>query len=216
MDAADNGRPIELVCFDIGRVLLGIADDWRQACRMAGIEFEGDLGDEQRQRMRELVWHQEVGEIGQREYAAGLAACSGLTSEQINCLSDTWLREPFPGAIDLIDRLQDTSVRTACLSNTNAYHWNLFTDPGHRSYLPLERLDHHFASHLVGSRKPERAIYEHVERATGLPGEAILFFDDLEENVAAALERGWQAHRILPRPSPVTQMTDHLQRHGVL
>jgi len=43
-----------------------------------------------------------------------------------------------------------------------------------------------FSSCYLGLRKPEPAIYEHVERATGLAPSALLFFDDAAPNIAAA------------------------------
>jgi len=107
-------------------------------------------------------------------------------------------------------------VRTACLSNTNERHWDTVNDAGSAHHVPLHTLDHLFASHLIGQRKPDGAIYEHVERAVGVPGGAILFFDDTEANVDAALRRGWHAVRIDPAEAPVQQMRRHLRHHRVL
>ncbi len=42
--------------------------------------------------------------------------------------------------------------------------------------------------------KPEPAIYDAVERALGLAGEELVFFDDRPVNVEAAVSRGWRAH----------------------
>jgi putative hydrolase of the HAD superfamily len=44
----------------------------------------------------------------------------------------------------------------------------------------------------VGTRKPEEAIYRLVERGLGLPGEALLFVDDLGVNLKTARRLGWQ------------------------
>lgn len=41
--------------------------------------------------------------------------------------------------------------------------------------------------------KPEAAVYEAVERALGLPGDQLAFFDDRPVNVEAATARGWRA-----------------------
>lgn len=45
-----------------------------------------------------------------------------------------------------------------------------------------------------GVMKPAPRIYELVEEMTGLAGDALLFVDDNEDNIAAALARGWKAH----------------------
>ena len=81
------------------------------------------------------------------------------------------------------------------------------SDPRHSSHVPLHKLDYQFASHLVGHRKPDAAIYEHVERTTGFGGAEILFFDDVMENVQAAEKRGWLGYHIDPKPDdPMSQI----------
>ena len=90
------------------------------------------------------------------------------------------------------------------------------TNPADPNYLSLERLTHRFASHLVGIRKPDAAIYEHVERSTGVAPSSILFFDDLEANVVAAQRRGWRAHQIRIDDDPVAQARAHLRAARVL
>ena len=79
------------------------------------------------------------------------------------------------------------------------------------------RLHHRFASHLLRLRKPDDAIYAHVEGATGVRGMAIVFFDDVAENVDAARRRGWHAYRIDPAPDdPLPQVRSRLRAHGVV
>jgi HAD superfamily hydrolase (TIGR01509 family) len=82
----------------------------------------------------------------------------------------------------------------------------MMNDPSHPAYVSMDKFAHRFASFLIGHRKPDEGIYAHVERATGLSGSAILFFDDVQENVDAALRRGWRAHRVDPKADPVRQM----------
>ena len=72
------------------------------------------------------------------------------------------------------------------------------------------------ASHLVGLRKPAKAMYEYVERAAGLAPSGILFFDDVVENVEAARRRGWRAYRIDPAPDdPIPQVRTILRECGI-
>lgn len=44
----------------------------------------------------------------------------------------------------------------------------------------------------IGLIKPEKEIYEHARKLTGVAHENILFIDDLEINISAARKLGWQ------------------------
>lgn len=212
-----NAPDLKLVVFDLGRVLVRICDDWRQACTYAGVPLPGEMDPAQGLRIREFVLRQEVGSLAFSTFAQEAAPLMGLSPAQIRAFSEAYIRGPFPGSVELVDELSAAGVATACLSNTNDHHWELMSTPGHPSFFPLHKLRHRFASHLVGARKPDEAIYAHVERATGLPAEAILFFDDVIDNVEAAKKRGWNAERVDPAPDePIQQMRQTLRRHRVL
>jgi FMN phosphatase YigB (HAD superfamily) len=43
----------------------------------------------------------------------------------------------------------------------------------------------------------------------------IVFFDDVEENVAAARRRGWRGQRILHDGDPIAQVRRHLRDAGI-
>jgi HAD superfamily hydrolase (TIGR01509 family) len=49
-----------------------------------------------------------------------------------------------------------------------------------------------FCSHEIGCRKPAPESFAHVVQAIGVAPAQVLFFDDLEENVAAARAYGLQ------------------------
>lgn len=55
-------------------------------------------------------------------------------------------------------------------------------------------VDGEFASCSVGHRKPTPEYFIQVTRRLGIAPERIVFFDDAEENVAAATQAGWTAH----------------------
>lgn len=209
--------PVKLVVFDLGRVLVRICDDWRQACTYAGFAPPAEMDPAQALRVREFVLSQEMGKLAFATFADDAAPLMGLSPAQIRAFSEAYIRGPYPGSVELVDELSSAGVATACLSNTNDHHWELMSTPGHSSFFPLHKLRHRFASHLVGARKPDEAIYAHVERATGLPAEAILFFDDVPDNVEAAQKRGWNVQRIDPAPDePIAQIRDVLRRHRVI
>jgi putative hydrolase of the HAD superfamily len=79
--------------------------------------------------------------------------------------------------------------RLLLLSNTNDLHYRHFR----RQFAPtLDRFDALVASHLVGVRKPDPAIYRHAREQAGCPASECLFIDDLPANVEAARACGWQ------------------------
>lgn len=60
-----------------------------------------------------------------------------------------------------------------------------------RGKIPPIAFDVIIDSSVVGSMKPEPAIYEIAEQKTGLPGAEILFVDDLRQNLIAAKKYEW-------------------------
>lgn len=210
------GLPIQLVCFDLGGVLVKICGDWAEACRLAGVSKPTTMSDAQTvQHVDAINTRYETGQIDDASFERQVAEATGLTPQVVATLCGVWLKGPYPGAEALLDRLESTGVRTACLSNTNARHWRIMngeTSPA----LPLERLHYRFASHRIGVMKPQPQAYEHVERTSGTDPESILFFDDSTENCHAARQCGWQAEQIDPQGDTVGQMQTHLQRYGML
>ncbi|HEX6393827.1 MAG TPA: HAD family phosphatase [Acidimicrobiales bacterium] len=77
-------------------------------------------------------------------------------------------------------------VKTALLTN------NVKT-AGWRESFPFDEFDVVVDSSQVGVRKPNPAIYRHLVEALAIDPDAIVFFDDFEENVEAALHLGIQA-----------------------
>ena len=214
MAATDS---IGLICFDLGRVLVRICDNWQHACAVAkinpGIQ---QLEDTKKAALRELVVASEKGQLATDEFNRRSSELFNIPADHVAAMTGVYLLGIYPGATELIDELHSRGYRTACLSNTNATHWRQMSDPAVPCCLPLERLTYQFGSHLIGARKPDPAAYAHVERATEMSGPQIVFFDDLPENVVAAQQRGWRAHRIATDRDPVQQVREHLSRYGVL
>ena len=210
--------PIELVVFDLGRVLVRICDDWMQACASAGVKLElAQIDAEKLLSMRAAVHKVETNELSFDAFADQVAKLLGATKEQIRNASAAFSLGLYEGVEPLLEQLHDAGIATACLSNTNEHHWAFLADATHPSYFPLAKLKHHFASHLIQARKPAPAIYEHLEKETGVAGPSILFFDDLQENIDAALKRGWTAIWINPELNdPLSQIRSALARYRVL
>lgn len=215
---------IELVCFDLGRVLLRIADDWKHAYDLAGLGHleagDGDISAGTRRKHdaeAERFFHGfETGKIETDEFLAFASSSRGIAAHEAASLLDAWLLQCFEGVDELLDALDPLPVRTACLSNTNARHWIAITDPSHPAFIPVHRLDWQFASQLVGHAKPADEIYQHVEQTTGISSEKILFFDDLPENLDAASKRGWHTQLVPRCDNPIPMITDTLRAYRVL
>ncbi|MEM1356267.1 MAG: HAD-IA family hydrolase [Planctomycetota bacterium] len=210
---------------DLGRVLLRIAEDWPHAYQLAGLAHltppQGDISSAERRgdgrESERLFAGFETGRTSVQDYLRVFARDLGVTVHQASDLIDAWLIEPFDRAEWLIEELLRRDVMAACLSNTNAHHWRLLTDPSHRSYLPLHRLDHVFASQLIGHAKPGEGAYRHVEVTTGIARGHTLFFDDLPENIESARRRGWHGVVIErgPEADPIAQVVEELTAYGV-
>lgn len=209
---------IELVVFDLGRVLVRICDDWMHACEAAGIKLDiATLDASKLLAMRAAVHRVETNELNFDAFATEVAGLLGATKDQIRNASAAFALGLYEGVEPLLEELHEAGVATACLSNTNEHHWGFLGDAKHPSYFPLGRLKHHFASHLIRARKPAPEIYEHLERETGMSGPAILFFDDLQENIDAANQREWNGVWIDPDLNdPLSQIRAALKRHLVL
>jgi putative hydrolase of the HAD superfamily len=205
---------VELVCFDLGRVLIRIADNWKHACEMAGIPVP--TGEVDKNAIMDAVIRHETGRLDDASFYREAGPILGLTTEHTQAMSAAYLIEPYPGVAELLTELKSAGVKTACLSNTNAGHWAMMCDADHHCGLPFDQLDWRFASQEIGARKPDQAIYEHVEKVTGYAGGSIAFFDDLPINIDAAVSRGWQGFVIAHDGDPISQARRHLIAIGVL
>jgi glucose-1-phosphatase len=195
-----------LVCFDLGRVLVRICENWRDAYGAAGLVGTPPEPDAATSATIGARVHAfEAGKISVADFNVELARLLGRSEREMAAMLDAWLLGTYPGAAALLDALSRNGRATACLSNTNARHWELMSSWKEGEGL-LSRLGQRYASHELGLRKPDAAIYGEVERQSGFAPEQILFFDDLADNVAAARARGWQAMLVKSRHDPVAEM----------
>lgn len=212
--ASENASTI--VCFDLGGVVVRICRSFAQACAIVGIEPPDPARfstPELRAARAALHADYQLGRLPCDEFFHGVAAHSaGLYSaDDIRAVHDAWLLGEYPGIAALIEQLNQTpAIATACLSNTNHRHWlamtrQLTTTP-HAASEALLSITHRLASHELGAAKPDAGIYRRFEQQLGVAPERIIFFDDLEENIAAARLRGWQAHQIDHETDTVAQI----------
>jgi putative hydrolase of the HAD superfamily len=155
-----------------------------------------------------------TGQVREKRYAQSLSdAVQGIyRPAEILAIRDAWLLDPLPETDALLRQLREvSSIRIAMLSNTCLEHWRIMCQYSWRS-----SVHYAFASHELGLAKPAAEIFRAVESATSIPPRQILFFDDMEANVAGARECGWNAFWIDPLGNPGRQMRDALAHWCVL
>ncbi len=220
-----RSNSVHLVCFDLGGVLVRICRSWEEACARIGLDVRtSDAWERDLPARRAVTQQYGVGGIDGDSYARRISELMGglYSPEEINRVHDAWTIEDYPGVADLLARLNAMGVPTACLSNTNHGHWvrltheeNGRTRPGPPEFPVVRLIQHRYASHLMGLAKPDPAIYAAFERAMKVKPGSILFFDDLEENIAAARQAGWIARQIDYRTDTAPQIESHLREFGL-
>lgn len=93
------------------------------------------------------------------------------------------------------------------ISNTNDLHFEHV-----RAQFPIvQHFTRCFPSHIVGHRKPDQAMFEHVLREIQLKPEETVFIDDVAEFVESAKRLGIHGIQFTSRPALETE----LRRLGV-
>jgi putative hydrolase of the HAD superfamily len=144
----------------------------------------------------------ERGEIAPLDFARAFALDwqLALAPQELLARYVGWLRGFYPGAVELLAALRP-QARLACLSNTNAAHWDSPVGQAIRAEFELA-----LASHELGLRKPQPEIFRQaLFRLNAAPSE-VLYFDDLAPNVAAANAAGMRAHHVAGLPALRAQL----------
>ena len=187
---AQPAAPVQALLFDLGGVLIDIDfgrafSHWQTLSTLSLQDITGrfafDTAYEQHER----------GEITAADYFAHLARQLELKDDQ-ESIARGW-NAIFTGEIgETLALLRAARARLPCyaFSNSNAVHQAAWS----RMYPSVvQAFDHIFVSSDIGLRKPERRAFEHIAQAIGVPAQALLFFDDLADNVAGARAAGLQA-----------------------
>jgi epoxide hydrolase-like predicted phosphatase len=201
-----------IAVFDLGGVVVRICRTWEEGCRAAGIAPRALRAPaEAAPEIDALVRAHQRGEHAAGHHYERLAAIvGGHSADEVGRIHASWILGDYPGMAAAIDRIHAAGADTACLSNTNAAHWEQLA--GSEAFRRIRRP---FASHLMGLVKPDAAIYRAFERAAGaVPGD-IVFFDDLAENVDAARACGWDAVLVDHGGDTAAQVLAALRARGV-
>ena len=100
----------------------------------------------------------------------------------------TWPQGLYPGAEDMLAQLRQR-YKVACLSNSNAIHWERFGGFAEHFHISL-------SSHLLGTVKPDAACFARALRECEVEAKDAAFFDDSLLNVQAARKFGLRAFHV--------------------
>jgi HAD superfamily hydrolase (TIGR01509 family) len=188
-------NPVEFVYFDLGNVLARF--DPERACRNLqrrwAVEPEDVLQAIWTSGLQERLEH---GHLTADEFAAAARQTLGLhpelapTEELLDLLCDMF--DPIDEMVEVVDAVRSSGVPLGILSNTCHAHWQWLARQRYAALLgPFDSV---ILSYEHGVMKPHPSLYRVAGELAGVAPEAILFFDDRAENVAAAVASGWQAH----------------------
>jgi putative hydrolase of the HAD superfamily len=134
---------------------------------------------------RHPLYELETGRMTERDFLDRLGAELGT---ELNGFGERYLANLHANqeVVAYYRDLRGRGLRLALLTN-NVREW----EPLWRPKLPVDELFELVVdSAFVGMRKPDREIYDLTLERLGLPGEACVFVDDLDVNVAAAQAAG--------------------------
>jgi HAD superfamily hydrolase (TIGR01509 family) len=191
-DRASEGSQVKLLVFDMGHVFVDF--EWETVCegfcKRAGITSE---------EFKPILRH--IASLG---YESGRAQTAdvlreinaqlpdlNLTEDEFHPMWNATFRENDEMAALLQFLKQERPLYL--LSNTNDSHYS-YLERTHNVSRHFEEL---ILSYLVGSSKPEEAIYHEVMKRSGLKAEECLFVDDLPANIEAASKLGMNTIRFV-------------------
>lgn len=188
-------KPVEFVYFDLGNVLARFEPE--RACRNLQRRWAVEP-----QQVYQAIWTSglqerlEHGQLSAEEFAHAVRLALGLnertapTSDLLDLLCDMF--DPIEEMVEVVAAVRDSGVPLGILSNTCHAHWQWLAKQRYAAL--LGRFDSVILSYEHGVMKPHPSLYRVAGEMAAVAPEAILFFDDRAENVAAAVASGWQAH----------------------
>jgi len=203
---------IHAIIFDLGGVILNI-DYGRtidKLSRLSGIDFAQTYTQH---RQDPLFDQFETGKISADKFRQGMKRLLNL--QEMDQVSDGDLDEAWnamlldipPGRINFLEKI-GTQKRIFLLSNTNVIHKMAFDQIalaqiqregwGDRLSDLSQLFEKAYYSHVVGDRKPNASIFNHVLIENNLDPSETLFIDDTLGHVEGARSVGLQAFHLTP------------------
>ncbi len=176
-----------VILFDLGKVLVDF--DWRIAARKIAVNANATPSDLLNMlSTTDWMLRFERGEMTGAEFFNAVRQRIGYRAsmqefQKAFCSKFSVISE----MVQLHTRVRESGISTWAFSNTNEWAVTHIR----AEYPFFSGFDGHFLSYQLGVMKPDAGIYEAAERRTGCHGAAILYIDDLAENIHAAAARGW-------------------------
>lgn len=189
-----TGNTVKTLIFDFGNVLFDLdLPRWERNLRqLYGGSADAVWGTLRRQRIFELY---ETGGIDTAEFVAHLCTVNGHGLQEKEVVA-AWnsIFVDFPARrFDLLLGLR-RRYQVFLLSNINPLHARWIDGYLLQRYgiydFEQRFFDGVYYSHFIRLRKPEPEVYQYVLHDAELDAKTCLFFDDLEQNVAAAQQCG--------------------------
>lgn len=180
-------RP-EAVVFDLGKVLVDF--DYSLAGRR--IAERGNIPPRAVQEFIDhspLLFRYETGRMTRHDFYQAVCAATGFSGsldEFAHFFADIFT--PIDAMVGWQARLRAAGVPTYIFSNTN----DLAVEHIRRSFPFFSNFTGYIYSFEEGAMKPDPAIYEALERLSGLQQGQLYYLDDRLENVQAGAGRGWR------------------------
>jgi FMN phosphatase YigB (HAD superfamily) len=198
-------KNIQLVLFDLGNVLVRFTPEsfWQVL----------GLDDAERARysagVRRATTSFETGRQNTTGFFDDLVQVFGgrFKREHLRKAVASVLTEPICDMESIVSRVTQR-VTTALVSNTNEFHYNYCM----KAIPAMKMLPKHYLSYKLGIMKPHPDFYRHVLRDANVEGAAVIFIDDMQENVDGAVAAGMNG--ILFKGSKV--LSDYLKTQGIL
>jgi FMN phosphatase YigB (HAD superfamily) len=126
------------------------------------------------------------------------------------------LGRQYPGAFLTLLALLKNSITTGCLSNTSQLHWDILKD--NEEYSAIALMQHNALSFEIGFNKPDiKAFKAFEEMSFARSPRNILYFDDVQANVDAARNAGWEAELVVSdEDNTIRDIRGHLINRGII
>lgn len=191
IDSTVNSVRPKYFYFDLGNVLLYFDHDiaFRRMAKIAGCSHQD---------MRSIVMDgglqiaYETGHISGQDFIHRISDQLGRSlpvEDMLEAAADMFVANVH--ILPVMQRIKEIGLPIGLLSNTCEAHWKWIVSnryPQSQNWFRDIVL-----SYEVKSMKPDHGIYIHAEKLAGVAPEEIYFTDDREDNVQAALDRGWNA-----------------------
>jgi putative hydrolase of the HAD superfamily len=192
---------IKNIIFDLGGVIINIRYQNALEALQKLSKSQQAIGFTQ-QRQSQLFDDYETGHLTDQAFRQGLRQYYEIeaSDEEIDAAWNSLLLDIPAERIELLQQLKGR-YRLFLLSNTNAIHLVRFTQMMAESFA-LSGLDTLFEktyySHLIGQRKPDARVFEHILNQHQLNRGETLFIDDSIQHIEGASQVGIQTLLLAP------------------